>query len=242
MEPGKLLVIWYQENKRDLPWRATRDPYLIWLSEVILQQTRVGQGLPYYLKFTERYPSVSHLASAPEEEVLKLWQGLGYYSRAMNLLRAAKLIVSEFNGFFPESVHAIRSLPGVGEYTAAAIASLAFGLPVPVVDGNVRRFLSRFSGYSGDASKPDATRYFTNIAGNWMKNLDPAMLNQALMEFGSVVCKPAGPLCHQCVLRNQCTAFSLGLTDSLPVKKVRPAVKIIYLHYLVITFIKNSEK
>jgi A/G-specific adenine glycosylase len=241
MEPGKHIVIWYQENKRDLPWRNTRDPYLIWISEVILQQTRVDQGLPYYLKFTERFPSVSDLASAPEDEVLKEWQGLGYYSRALNLIRAARQIRDNFNGHFPESLIQIRSLSGIGEYTAAAIASLAFGLPVPVVDGNVRRFLSRYSGYREDTTKPDATRFFTGIATEWMKGQDPATLNQALMEFGSVVCRPSGPLCHQCVLRKECAAFSLGLTASIPMKTVRPAVKIVYLHYLVITCVNNGE-
>jgi A/G-specific adenine glycosylase len=241
MEPGKLLVIWYQENKRDLPWRLNRDPYRIWISEVILQQTRVDQGLPYYLRFIERFPTVSDLASAQEDEVLKKWQGLGYYSRALNLIRAAKQIRDIFNGQFPESLSLIRTLAGIGEYTAAAIASLAFGQPVPVVDGNVRRLLSRYCGYRGDTTKPDATRFFSDIASTWMKNQDPAILNQALMEFGSVVCKPSGPLCHQCVLRNGCTAFSLGLTASIPLKMARPAVKIVYLHYLVITYVNNGE-
>lgn len=241
MEPGKLLVDWYQDNKRDLPWRVSRDPYRIWLSEVILQQTRVDQGLPYYLRFVLRFPSVSDLASAPEVEVLKEWQGLGYYSRALNLIRAAKQIMDNFNGRFPETLSQIRSLAGIGEYTAAAIASLAFGLPVPVVDGNVRRLLSRYSGYRGDTAKPDATRYFSDIAARWMNDQDPALLNQAMMEFGSVVCKPSGPLCQQCVLRQDCTAFSLGLTSSIPLKTVRPVVKIIYLHYLVVTFFNGND-
>jgi len=222
----KTILSWYKKNKRDLPWRNTRDPYFIWLSEVILQQTRVEQGLSYYLRFVMAFPTVKKLASAKEEQVLKLWQGLGYYSRARNLHHAAKEIVKKHRGKFPDTYADIRALKGVGEYTAAAISSFAYNLPYATVDGNVFRLLSRYLGIKTPINTPKAKKEFTEAAQELMGNSSPHDFNQAMMEFGSRQCRPVNPDCENCPLNSSCVAFDKNLVKMLPVKnkslKARP--------------------
>ena len=228
------ILIWYNKNKRALPWRGLKDPYRIWLSEVILQQTRVAQGLPYYNTFVEKYPSVEDLASAPEDEVLRIWQGLGYYSRARNLHKCAKFIVNELHGRFPTTMEDLLELPGIGKYSAAAIASIAFGKPTPVVDGNVYRLLSRFFGIGIDISSSKAHKYFYDLSLTLMDKKVPASYNQAVMEFGALYCTPKNPNCESCVLRNGCIAFSKSLQTTLPVKKKKIKVTNRYFQYYVL--------
>ena len=239
MNFGNEIIKWYQQNKRDLPWRNTRDPYLIWLSEIILQQTRIDQGLSYYHRFAEKYPDVKLLAAAKEDDVLKLWQGLGYYTRARNLHKAAKQITTAFSGKFPSEHNSIKSLKGVGDYTAAAIASFAFDLKYPVVDGNVFRLLSRFYGIETPIDTSAGKKEFTEIAGTLMRNHSPAVFNQAIMEFGSRVCKPANPECEMCPLNISCYAFKNNCYSSFPVKKNKTKTSNRYFNYLVIQD-KNS--
>ena len=220
---------WYYKHKRELPWRNTKDPYKIWLSEIILQQTQVKQGLPYYQKFIKRFPSVSELANANEEQVLKLWQGLGYYSRARNLHFAAKQIHQA--GFFPKEYKDIINLKGVGEYTAAAIASFAFKLPYAVVDGNVFRLLSRFYGIDTPIDTSKGKKEFSEIAQTLLVKEEPDTHNQAIMEFGSQMCKPKQPNCNSCPLRDECVAFANNTTHLLPVKQGKVKVKTVFFEY-----------
>ena len=223
------IIKWYSQHKRELPWRNTKDPYKIWLSEIILQQTQVKQGLPYYQKFIKTFPSVSELANANEEEVLKLWQGLGYYSRARNLHFAAKQIHQA--GFFPKEYKDIITLKGVGEYTAAAIASFAFKLPYAVVDGNVFRLLSRFYGIDTPIDTSKGKREFSEIAQTLLVKKEPDTHNQAIMEFGSQMCKPKQPNCNSCPLRDECVAFANNTIHLLPVKKGKVKVKTVFFEY-----------
>lgn len=223
------IIKWYSQHKRELPWRNTKDPYKIWLSEIILQQTQVKQGLPYYLKFIKTFPSVSELANANEEEVLKLWQGLGYYSRARNLHFAAKQIHQA--GFFPKEYKDIITLKGVGEYTAAAIASFAFKLPYAVVDGNVFRLLSRFYGIDTPIDTSKGKIEFSEIAQTLLVKKEPDTHNQAIMEFGSQMCKPKQPNCNSCPLRDECVAFANNTIHLLPVKKGKVKVKTVFFEY-----------
>jgi len=232
------LVSWYSVNKRHLPWRETRDPYLIWLSEVILQQTRVNQGLEYYRRFVEAFPVVFDLAGAAETEVLKLWQGLGYYSRARNLHKTAKIIVGNHSGKFPETSSGLLKLPGIGNYTAAAIASICFDEAAPVVDGNVIRVVSRLFGIAENAQTPGGYKQIAHIMHELMEGFAPSLFNQAVMEFGALQCVPNSPACHQCSLQPQCFAFANGLVQQLPVKKSKPEVTVRYFNYLVITITK----
>ena len=226
---------WYRKNRRDMPWRDTRDPYLVWLSEIILQQTRVEQGTPYYNRFAGRYPTVGDLARAEEQEVLKLWQGLGYYSRARNLHSAAQSIVEDHQGIYPSDYAAIRKLKGVGDYTAAAIASICFGLPYPVIDGNVIRFASRFFGISGLASQPAVRRKILDILNEHIDRSNPGDFNQAMMEFGALVCVPAAPACVECDFKQDCYAFRNNLVGTLPERDPKPAVRDLFIHYMVFT-------
>ena len=211
------ILRWYAENGRDLPWRRTRDPYAVWLSEIILQQTRVAQGWAYWERFMERFPTVEALAAAPEDEVLRLWQGLGYYSRARNLHAAAKQIVSM--GGFPSTLEGIRSLKGVGDYTAAAIGSIAFGLPAAVVDGNVYRVLARYFGIATPVGTTAAKKEFTALASRLLPP-DAAAFNQGMMDFGATCCTPVNPLCMNCPLMPSCEAFRSGRVELLPVKQI----------------------
>jgi A/G-specific adenine glycosylase len=211
------ILHWYEAFGRDLPWRRTRDPYAVWLSEIILQQTRVAQGAAYWERFLERFPTVESLAEAPEDEVLRLWQGLGYYSRARNLHAAAKQIVTQ--GGFPSTLEGIRALKGVGDYTAAAIGSIAFGLPAAVVDGNVYRVLSRYFGIATPVGTTAAKKEFTALAQKLLPADSPAAFNQGMMDFGATCCTPVNPACLTCPLQPSCQAFRTGRVELLPVKQ-----------------------
>lgn len=239
MSFGSIIIDWYHEHKRDLPWRNTRNPYRIWLSEIILQQTRVDQGLDYYNRFVRKYPDVKKLAAAKEDEVLKLWQGLGYYSRARNLHHASKEIVKKYGAEFPSGYDDIRSLKGVGEYTAAAIASFAFGKKYPVVDGNVFRLLSRYLGIKTPVNSSVARKEFTEAAQTLMEDYRPELFNQAIMEFGALQCKPKNPDCEACPLKQSCFAFEKKSATLLPVKTKKLRVKKRYFNYLYITHKKE---
>ena len=229
----KELISWYLENKRDLPWRATKDPYQIWLSEIILQQTRVEQGKPYYFKFLNVFPDVFSLANASEEEVLKLWQGLGYYSRARNLLFTARYIAFELDGKFPSSYKELVKLKGVGDYTAAAIASICYDEVQAAVDGNVYRVLARIFGIDTPTNSSFGKKQFRNLAQDLISKDDPANFNQALIEFGSEQCKPRNPLCSSCPFAARCIAFNQNRIAELPVKLKKQKIKKRHFNYLV---------
>src|SRR5690606_28087276 len=207
MDFTRQLLLWYQKNKRDLPWRNTTNPYYIWLSEIILQQTRIEQGLPYYLSFTENFPTLKDLATANEDAVLKLWQGLGYYSRARNLQFTTKTIYFDLNNTFPYHHHNSIKLKGIGPYTAAGIASFAYKEPVGVVDGNVFRVLSRFFGIFDDISLGRTRTVFQDLVNELISKEQPDLFNHAIMDFGATVCTPAQPKCNGCPLQNGCYAF-----------------------------------
>lgn len=234
MEFSSLLIHWYLRNKRDLPWRQTLDPYLIWLSEIILQQTRVAQGLPYYFSFVEAFPTVGDLAFADEQQVLRLWQGLGYYSRARNLHHTAKFVANDLNGKFPSDYDGLLKLKGVGDYTAAAIASFAFGEKTPVVDGNVFRVLSRIFAVETDITSSSARNEFKSLALSLMEGCDPAIFNQAIMEFGAIQCVPKSPDCSKCTMNSGCEAFLTRRVDKFPVKSAKAKPRTRHLNYLVV--------
>ncbi|WP_230687726.1 A/G-specific adenine glycosylase [Hymenobacter ruricola] len=228
------LLAWYPRHHRDLPWRHTRDPYAIWLSEVILQQTRVAQGLPYYETFLAAYPTVQEMAAAPEAEVLRYWQGLGYYSRARNMHRTAQQVVAEHGGKFPNTYAELLKLRGIGPYTAAAIASFAFDEAVAVLDGNVYRVLARIFGLHSDIAAPSSRKEFQAVADQHIPATAPADFNQAIMEFGAIQCTPAKPDCLFCPLQSQCWAFNHGQVALLPVKSKAKAARTRYFHYFVL--------
>lgn len=228
-----LIIEWYRLNHRNLPWRNTKNPYKIWLSEVILQQTRVDQGLKYYHNFIDRFPTIADLAAADEQEVLKLWQGLGYYSRARNLHFAANQVLNDYSGKFPTDYDAIKSLKGIGDYTAAAIASFAFDLVFPVVDGNVLRVLSRFYGDATPIDISKGKKLFTAYAVALIDEKQPANFNQAIMELGAMVCTPQQPKCEQCPLKNKCISFQTQTQKQFPCKSKKVKVKDRYFYYLV---------
>ncbi len=231
---SKKLIVWYLQNKRDLPWRTTNNPYHIWLSEIMLQQTRVLQGLPYYLKFVEAYPKIEDLANAPEDEILKLWQGLGYYSRARNLHATAKIISEEMKGVFPNNYKDLLKLKGVGDYTASAIASISFNKPEAVVDGNVYRVLSRFFGISTPINSTAGQKEFKQLAQELIDKEQPGTFNQAIMEFGARYCVPQSPDCENCIFNDSCVAFQQKKVTQLPVKIKSKPVKQRFFNYLVI--------
>nr|WP_299342239.1 A/G-specific adenine glycosylase [Allomuricauda sp.] len=233
MSFSKKVLQWYGEHKRELPWRQTKDPYKIWLSEIILQQTRVVQGTPYYHKFVEAFPTVYDLASAREEQVLKLWQGLGYYSRARNLHATAKTVVNEHNGRFPNSYEGLKQLKGVGDYTASAIASISFDIPEPVVDGNVYRVLARYFGVDLAINSTQGIKYFKELAREIMDKEHIRDYNQGIMEFGAIQCAPKKPYCLLCPLNESCVALKENKVDVLPVKLNKTKVKNRYFNYLV---------
>ena len=220
MNLAKTLLIWYRQNKRDLPWRHTRNPYLIWLSEIILQQTRVAQGLSYYMRFTERFPTPAALAEADEDEVLKYWQGLGYYSRARNLHAAAK----SMQGVFPSTYEGVRALKGVGDYTAAAICSFAYKMPYAVLDGNVYRVLSRIFEIQTPIDSPAGKKEFSALAQKLLDKTHPDDYNQAIMDFGATVCTPVSPQCLLCPLADRCQAHLHGRVENFPVKQQKTKV------------------
>ena len=231
---SKVLIQWYLQNKRDLPWRKTNNPYPIWLSEIMLQQTRVAQGMPYFLSFTTAFPTVFDLAKADEEHVLKLWQGLGYYSRARNLHKTAQYIAGELAGVFPKSYSELLKLKGVGEYTAAAIASFSYNEVVPVVDGNVFRVLSRYFDVETDIAQASAKKEFAALAFELMPKENPAIFNQAIMEFGALQCVPKSPNCSICIFNDSCAALQKNKVDQLPVKSKKLKVRNRYFNYLIL--------
>lgn len=233
---NRKLIDWYEVNKRDLPWRNTHDPYKIWISEIILQQTRVAQGFDYYIRFIERFPTVQSLATAEEQEVLKYWQGLGYYSRARNLHAAAKMIQDHFSGIFPSDYNTLLTLKGIGEYTAAAIASFAWNLPHPVVDGNVFRFLSRLFAIDEPIDTQKGKKYFTQLADSLMDKHRAGLFNQAIMEFGALHCTPSTPACMSCPFQTQCMAYTLGRVLSYPIKQNKTKTQERYLYYFHIHY------
>lgn len=236
----KTLTHWYSNNKRDLPWRQTRNPYYIWLSEIILQQTQVKQGLPYYEAFVTKYPTVFDLANADESDVLKLWQGLGYYSRARNLHATAKYIASELNGIFPNSYKDLLKLKGVGDYTASAMASICFNEVTAVVDGNVYRVLSRYFGMDTPINSSKGAKDFKALAQELIDEKNPADFNQAIMEFGALQCKPNNPDCNVCPLNKGCIAFNKNKIAELPVKIKSAKAKTKHFNFLV--FISKNKK
>ncbi|MBI1220984.1 MAG: A/G-specific adenine glycosylase [Bacteroidetes bacterium] len=231
---SETLISWYKSNARNLPWRETSDPYRIWLSEIILQQTRVEQGLPYFHRFMEIFPSLKDLAEAPDEKVMKCWQGLGYYSRARNLQSAARHVFYECQGNFPEKYHDLLKLKGVGPYTAAAIASFSFGEKIPVVDGNVYRFISRYFGIDLEVGNQKAHRYFSELLLKLMPDDRPDLFNQALMEFGGLQCVPQSPKCVRCPFRENCYARRNNSVSAFPVKGRKTKVKEVYFNFGVV--------
>jgi len=229
----RLLMYWHRTlNRREMPWKGERDPYRVWLSEVILQQTRVEQGRAYYERFLAAFPTLSDLAAAPDDEVFKAWEGLGYYSRCRNLLSTARFIMETLGGSFPTTHEGILALRGVGPYTAAAIASFAFGLPHAVVDGNVIRVLARYDGIREAVDRPEVRRNLTARAQDLLDRSDPAGFNQAIMDFGATVCRPRSPACGACPLSEYCQARAAGQVDSIPAKAPKPGRKVRWLHYI----------
>lgn len=239
MNLSEILAGWYLQNKRNLPWRNSHSPYKIWLSEIILQQTRVDQGLSYYRKLIENYPDIKLLANAPIDEILKHWQGLGYYSRARNLHETAKIIDNEYNGRFPERYDDLLKLKGIGPYTAAAVASIAFNEPVAVVDGNVFRFLARYFGIFQPINTPEGKAHIKKIAFSVLDYNNPGRHNQSIMEFGALQCIPLKPDCLQCPMKNSCYAYKNHSVKELPVKVSKIRTRERYFNYLVVTWGKK---
>ncbi len=236
----KKLLQWNELlNTRAMPWKGEKDPYRIWLSEIILQQTRVDQGLAYYNKFITVFPSIRQLAAAPDQEVFKLWEGLGYYSRCKNLIATARFISSELNGRFPDRYEELRALKGIGPYTAAAIASFAYNLPHAVVDGNVLRVLSRYFGLDTPIDTTDGKKTYNLLADELLDRKHPALYNQAIMDFGAVICKTQQPLCNICIQREDCQAYKCNLVKQLPVKEKSLIKKTRWFYYFVVVY-KNS--
>jgi A/G-specific adenine glycosylase len=240
MEFSNSLIKWYLQNKRDLPWRNTVNPYPIWLSEIMLQQTRVAQGLPYFMAFMEAFPTVFDLANAEEEQVLKLWQGLGYYSRARNLHATAKYIATELKGDFPPNYNQLLQLKGVGEYTAAAIASFAYNEPVAVVDGNVFRVLSRYFNMDNDISDGKTKKEFQILAQELLPKDKAALFNQAIMEFGALQCVPKNPNCANCIFASSCAGLQHKKVNILPVKSKKTKVTNKFFNYLILKDIQGN--
>ena len=243
---SKILLKWYNLNKRNLPWRRTRDPYLIWVSEIILQQTRVNQGLSYYLVFIKEFPDVRSLAEADPEKIMKLWQGLGYYNRAINMMTAAKMVMEQFNGSFPNRYADLILLKGIGKYTAAAIASISANEPIAAIDGNVIRVLSRLYGIDY-INKKKLHSTIQTLAEELLYTKNPGDYNQALMEFGALQCAPLNPKCGSCIFKMSCFAFQNNRIDSLPPKKAKPNKRVRYFHYLLLTskekiFVQKRDK
>ncbi len=231
------LLSWNSKNNtRQMPWKGEKDPYKIWLSEIILQQTRVEQGWDYYNRFVKAFPTVAQLAAAPETKVFKLWEGLGYYSRCKNLIATAKIITVTYKGKFPADYESILALKGIGPYTAAAIASFAFNLPHAVVDGNVYRVLARFFGIDTPTDSTAGKKLFTTLAQQLIPTAQPAEYNQAIMDFGAVICKPQLPLCKSCPLKNKCAAFTAATVSILPVKEKKITVKNRWFYYAAVYF------
>lgn len=240
MDFSAIIINWYKKNKRDLPWRNTKNPYHIWLSEIILQQTRVEQGMSYYFAFTEKYPELVDLANANSDEVMKTWQGLGYYSRARNLHATAKYICENLEGNFPTNYKNLLALKGIGPYTAAAIASFAYNECVAVVDGNVYRLLSRYFGISTPIDSTQGKNEFLTLSNSLITKKNPGIFNQAIMEFGALQCKPKNPDCINCPLQQSCFAFEKNRLNEFPVKSKKKKTRIRYFNYFIITDKNNT--
>ncbi len=238
MNTGKVLIDWYSKNKRDLPWRETRDPYLIWVSEIIMQQTRIRQGLPFYIKFTEQFPSVQKLAEATLDRVYLVWQGLGYYSRARNMHLTAQKIVSGYKGKFPESSAELLQLNGIGSYTAAAIASVCYNEKIPAIDGNVLRVISRLYNIENPVDKAMGKRMVSTISIDILGNNDPGSYNQAVMDLGALICTPTQPKCDKCPLADKCLALMQNTIANRPVKSSKTLQRPRYFVYL---YFRNKE-
>jgi len=232
-----IILNWYQHSKRELPWRNTKDPYVIWISEIILQQTRMEQGLPYFHRFVQRFPDITSLASASEDEVLKLWQGLGYYSRARNMHHTAKRIHADYQGVFPESFDELKKLKGIGDYTASLIASVCFNKPYAVVDGNVNRLISRLYAVKEAVDSSKGKAEIKELADQLTDTNRPGDFNQAMMDFGSLICTPRNPLCRSCPLSGWCMAFKQAQVSMYPVKNPKKELQKRYLNYF---FISNT--
>lgn len=237
---NNIIINWYSDNKRDLPWRVSNNPYRIWVSEIIMQQTKISQGQAYYERFIHCFPTIFHLADASEDEVLLLWKGLGYYSRARNMHFTAKVIVEKYKGIFPDSYKEVLALKGIGKYTAAAILSLAFGKPYPVVDGNVKRVISRIYGMKIPIDSPSGEKEIYLKAEQLIQNQNPGVFNSAMMEFGALHCKAAKPLCLTCPLSYVCVAYNNNMVPVLPFKNKQIEKSIRYLNYIVI-FTSDGE-
>lgn len=235
----KSLLEWYQKNKRDLPWRQTRDPYVIWITEIIFQQTRIEQGLPYYYRFIEKIPDIQSLARATEDEVMKVWQGLGYYSRARNMQETAKVVAEQFQGVFPEDYSALKKLKGIGDYTASLIASVCFGQPYAVLDGNVFRVVSRIKSISEPINTTGGKKVFQQECNSLLDKQNPGDFNQAMMELGALICKPQQPECPVCPVADFCLAFKQNTQATFPVKLPREKLKERFLSFI---FIRSGEK
>jgi len=234
MDFNSELLAWYQQNKRNLPWRSTTNAYIIWLSEIILQQTRVEQGMPYFNRFVEKYPDVTSFAAASEDDILKLWQGLGYYSRGRNMLKTARVVQKEYGGKFPERYDELITLKGIGEYTAAAIASFAANEARAVVDGNVYRVLARYLGINEPINSPKGKKLFQSVADDLLNKQAPGLHNQAMMEFGAMLCKPKNPACGVCPVRTGCFAFLHNAVNTLPVKLNKVKVRERFFNYFLL--------
>src|SRR6185503_10820303 len=229
------LLRWYHKNKRDLPWRNTTDAYTIWLSEIILQQTRVEQGMPYFHRFLEKYPDVKSFAAADEDDILRLWQGLGYYSRGRNMLNTARMVIGRYDGVFPQSYEELIKLKGIGEYTAAAIASFSANEPRAVVDGNVYRVLARYFGINEPINSPQGKKIFQDTANDLLNKKNPGLHNQAMMEFGATLCKPKNPGCNICPVSAGCYALINNEVSALPVKLNKLKIRERYFNYFLVT-------
>ncbi len=228
------IIDWYKENKRELPWRETKNPYQIWLLEIILQQTRIEQGIEYFYKFIEKYPSVYELAKASEDEVLILWQGLGYYTRARNLLSTAKTIAYKYNSSFPSTKKELLSLKGIGDYTASAIASFAFNKPEVVMDGNIMRFVARYMGIKEEVNTAKGKKILGSILEELIDRQNPGLFNQAVMEFGAIYCKPGIPNCESCIFRSECRAFEMNEVKDIPKKRKKIKQRKRYFYFLIV--------
>lgn len=234
------LLKWYRQSHRPMPWKNIRDPYLIWVSEIILQQTRVNQGWAYYERFRDRFPHIKSLAEASTDEVLKIWEGLGYYSRARNMHKAARLVQNEYGGKFPENYQDLLKLPGIGEYTAAAISSFAFDLPHAVVDGNVIRVISRYFGLGLNGENERSLKLLVrNIADQLISDCDPAEFNQAIMDFGATCCMPVSPVCKECQLKPECYAYNHLMVTQLPPKKKKPLKRNRYFNFYLFQHLES---
>ena len=234
------LIEWYHVNKRNLPWRLTKQPYKIWVSEIILQQTRIEQGEKYYYAFLEKYPNISELAKTNDEELLKVWEGLGYYSRALNMLKASRVVLNNYKGIFPSNYDDLIKLPGIGDYTASAISSICNNEVQPVVDGNVFRFLSRMFKIDLPIDKLKTKTYFKKLGFKLIDVVNPGDFNQAMMDYGSMVCRPKKFQCHKCLFSSNCKAFNSNTVMLYPFKEKRIKIKHRFLNYIFI--ITNDRK